>query len=77
MPPNGRKVDLCYCVATPGSYKVTTVGETHWNDVIIVGIISCGNWMSLGEVPGTFWHCEGVLIPRMIPRFMDLVLDLV
>ena len=71
MPPERKKSGFLLLLSTPGSYKATTVGETHWNDAVIVGIISQRNWMSLGEVPGAFWHCEGVLIPHMIPRFVD------
>lgn len=54
MPPERKKSGLLLLLSTPGSYKATTVGETHWNDAIIVRIISHRNWMSLGEVPGAF-----------------------
>jgi hypothetical protein len=54
MPPERKKSGLLLLLSTPGSYNATTVGETHWNDEIIVRIISHKNWMSLGEVPGAF-----------------------
>jgi hypothetical protein len=40
MPPERKKSGLLLLLSTPGSYKATTVGETHWNDAIIVRIIS-------------------------------------
>jgi hypothetical protein len=40
MPPERKKSGLLLLLSTPGSYKATTVGETYWNDAIIVRIIS-------------------------------------
>jgi hypothetical protein len=73
MPPERKKIGLLLIASTHGSYKATAVGDTHWNNTMIVRIIPHMNWMSLEKVPGAFWHCEGVLVPHMIPRFIDQI----
>jgi hypothetical protein len=71
MPSERKTIGLLLIASTHGSYKATAVGESHWNDAIFVRIIPHMDWISLGKVPGAFWHCEGVLVPHMIPRFID------